>query len=163
MKNKNRPAALMNLPNYKGFSITVTTEDKYNPIAHNLRLVTWLTPVDDEQNYPSMVKRHSKLINRTTYFNINRELFNERLTIGMIETAPLLYAYNKASYSAVDVTVAQCGNRAYNDETLLNELERLSTILIDTLIKRNDFIYAVTKKEIWEIFESKTSKCENPA
>lgn len=129
-----------------GFKISVQTEDKHNPSSITIKLLTWLTPTD-EQDYSKAILKTSKRLKSVMFKTINKSLFQPDRTILFIDTAPLLMNVDKASYAQFNIVLYQ--NKPFHlmsSKIMKNELNEIANLMMNELITKNEFTFSKTKQ-----------------
>lgn len=101
--------------------------DKNNPKTIYIKFSAWANTIDFDEDleYKTVIRKLSKEIKRHIYFNLNKDLFNQDMTMVDMDMRESGITDNKSSFMSCEVTLYQVNNFLLDEDVIINELQFL--------------------------------------
>jgi len=128
-------------------NVVFGTIDKHTPKTVYIRISGWGNPIDydDENDYSSIIRKYDKRIKTYLYKNSNLDILNNISMVDM-DMRESGIAQNKSSFMSCEITLFQKNLQLLTDDSLNNELIKLSKHICDEIINRDIYFNFFKKK-----------------
>jgi hypothetical protein len=128
-------------------NVVFGTIDKHTPKTIYIRISGWGNPIDydDEIDYSSIIRKYDKRIKTYLYKNSNLDILNNVSMVDM-DMRESGITQNKSSFMSCEITLFQKNLQLLTDDTLNNELIKLSKHICDEIINRDIYFKFFKKK-----------------
>jgi hypothetical protein len=109
-------------------NVVVGSVDKNNPKSIYIKFSAWANTINFDENteYKTIIRKLTKEIKRYLYFNIDRTLFNENITMVDMDMRESGITNKKSSFMSCEVTLYQINNYLLVSDAIKDEVVKLS-------------------------------------
>lgn len=140
---KGKTSKIIGFPSAK---ITYGTVDSKNLKSLYLNLQSWVTPIDEYENWERIVSNFSKSIKNSVYEVIDTQIYKPKYIVDLdLRTSGIVYG--KKSFMNLEVTLFLEKELDFKDPQIKDSLKRISrNIYVENFMKNEYFDFAVSKK-----------------
>tara|TARA_R110000851_G_scaffold67262_16_gene152037 strand:- start:355 stop:795 length:441 start_codon:yes stop_codon:yes gene_type:complete len=138
----------LRIDNHANYNMIYGTVNNTNPKSIYVSISSWAKPIiDDEVNYKNVITKLQKKLKKHLFDNLEPELFDVKRSIVIFDMRESGIRFNKKSYMNCEITLYQKKLFKLGDETLQNNLNKLSDTLIKDILKKSKYFkFFKTKK-----------------
>jgi hypothetical protein len=140
---KGKTSKIIGFPSAK---ITYGTVDSKNLKSLYLNLQSWVTPIDEYENWERIVSNFSKSIKNSIYEVIDTQIYKPKYIVDLdLRTSGIVYG--KKSFMNLEVTLFLEKELDFKDPQIKDSLKKISrNIYVENFMKNEYFDFAVSKK-----------------
>lgn len=140
---KGKTSKIIGFPSAK---ITYGTVDSKNLKSLYLNLQSWVTPIDEYENWERIVSNFSKSIKNSVFEVIDTQIYKPKYIVDLdLRTSGIVYG--KKSFMNLEVTLFLEKELDFKDPQIKDSLKRISrNIYVENFMKNEYFDFAVSKK-----------------
>lgn len=140
---KGKTSKIIGFPSAK---ITYGTVDSKNLKSIYLNLQSWVTPIDEFENWERIVSNLSKSIKNSVFEVIDTQIYKPKYIVDLdLRTSGIVYG--KKSFMNLEVTLFLEKELDFKDPQIKNSLKKISrNIYVENFMKNEYFDFAVSKK-----------------
>jgi len=140
---KGKTSKIVGFPSAK---ITFGTVDSKNLKSLYLNIQSWVTPVDEYDNWDRVVSYFSKMIKNSVFEVIDTQLFKPKYIVDLdLRTSGIVYG--KKSFMNLEITLFLEKEMDFKDPQIKESLRRISkNIYVENFMKNKYFDFTVSKK-----------------
>lgn len=123
--------------NFNDITINFGTIDKNDPKTMYIKMSGWANVIDfsANKNYGSIIRTIDKRIRSNSYSNIDKSLFRSDNIIVDFDMRESGILGGKPSFFSCEITLTQIKDHKLPSNIIINELYRLTSILIDDVFR----------------------------
>ena len=140
---KGKTSKIVGFPSAK---ITFGTVDSKNLKSLYLNIQSWVTPVDEYNNWDRVVSYFSKMIKNSVFEVIDTQLFKPKYIVDLdLRTSGIVYG--KKSFMNLEITLFLEKEMDFKDPQIKESIRRISkNIYVENFMKNKYFDFTVSKK-----------------
>ena len=140
---KGKTSKIIGFPSAK---ITYGTVDSKNLKSLYLNLQSWVTPIDEYENWERIVSNFSKSIKNSVFEVIDTQIYKPKYIVDLdLRTSGIVYG--KKSFMNLEVTLFLEKELDFKDPQIKDSLKKISrNIYVENFMKNEYFDFAVSKK-----------------
>jgi len=140
---KGKTSKIIGFPSAK---ITYGTVDSKNLKSLYLNLQSWVTPIDEFENWERIVSNLSKSIKNSVFEVIDTQIYKPKYIVDLdLRTSGIVYG--KKSFMNLEVTLFLEKELDFKDPQIKYSLKKISrNIYVENFMKNEYFDFAVSKK-----------------
>jgi hypothetical protein len=140
---KGKTSKIIGFPSAK---ITYGTVDSKNLKSLYLNLQSWVTPIDEFENWERIVSNLSKSIKNSVFEVIDTQIYKPKYIVDLdLRTSGIVYG--KKSFMNLEVTLFLEKELDFKDPQIKDSLKKISrNIYVENFMKNEYFDFAVSKK-----------------
>ena len=140
---KGKTSKIIGFPSAK---ITYGTVDSKNLKSLYLNLQSWVTPIDEFENWERIVSNLSKSIKNSVFEVIDAQIYKPKYIVDLdLRTSGIVYG--KKSFMNLEVTLFLEKELDFKDPQIKDSLKKISrNIYVENFMKNEYFDFAVSKK-----------------